>query len=211
MKKRYPEKKPALNLPATPLLIVISGPSGAGKDAVLTRMRETGYPIEYITTLTTRTMRPGEQDMRDYHFVPAEKFPEMIAGGELLEWAEVYGNWYGVPKLPVKQALDRGQDVIVKVDIQGAATIKKLIPQAVLVFLTSPSPGELAHRLKQRHTESSFDLALRLSTAEAELAQLPRFDYVVVNRQDEIDGAVSQIEAIITAEKCRVIPREIEL
>ncbi len=193
------------------LLIVLSGPSGAGKDAVLTRMKELGYPLEYITTVTTRPQRANERDNVDYHFISMERFQEMISGKELLEWANVYGNWYGVPKEAVKQALDKGQDVIVKVDIQGAATIKKILPQAVFIFLMPPSREELAIRLKQRHTESAFNLALRLKTAEEEIKQLPLFDYIVLNKRDEIDLAVSEIKAIITAEKCRVIPREIVL
>jgi guanylate kinase len=197
--------------PKTSLLIVISGPSGAGKDAVLTRMKETGFPLEYITTLTTRPQRPGERDAIDYCFISPERFRKMLEDGELLESANVYGNWYGVPRQPAKQALDRGQDVIVKVDIQGAATIKKIVPQAVLIFLTPPSPEELALRLKERHTENAFDLALRIKTAKAEIKQLPLFDYVVLNQRGEIDRAVSQIKAIITAEKCRITPREIRL
>ena len=116
-----------------------------------------------------------------------------------------------MPKQPVKQALDRGQDTIVKVDIQGAATIKKITPQAAFIFLMTPSLEELTLRLKQRHTESPFDLALRIKTAAEEIKQLPLFDYVVLNKQNEIDLAVSQIKAIITAEKCRVIPRQIAL
>ena len=194
-----------------PLLIVLSGPSGAGKDAILTRMKELGYPLEYITTVTTRPQRAKERDNIDYHFISMGRFQEMIAGNELLEWANVYGNWYGVPHQPVKQALDKGQDIIVKVDIQGAATIKKILPQAVFIFLVPPSMEELATRLSQRHTELPFDFTLRIKTAEEEIKQLPLFDYVIVNKQDEIDRAVSHIKAIITAEKCRVIPRRIAL
>ncbi len=135
----------------------------------------------------------------------------MIEHEELLEWANVYGNWYGVPKQPVKQALDEGHDVIVKVDIQGAATIRRILPQAVFIFLTPSSMDELAPRLKQRHSESPVDLALRVKTAEEEIKQLPLFDYMVLNKRDEIDLAVSQVKAIITAEKCRVTPREVAL
>jgi guanylate kinase len=135
----------------------------------------------------------------------------MISGDELLEWANVYSNWYGVLKQPVKQALDKGQDTIVKVDIQGAATIKKIIPQAVFIFLTPPSMEEVITRLKQRHTESASDLALRIKTAEEEIKQLPLFDYVIINKRDEIDLAASDIKAIITAEKCRVNRKEITL
>ena len=194
-----------------PLFIVLSGPSGIGKDAILTRMKESDYPLEYITTVTTRPRRAKERDNVDYHFVSTESFQEMITGNELLERANVYGNWYGVPKKPVKQALDKGQDIIVKVDIQGATTIKKILPEAVFIFLIPASMEELAIRLKQRQTESPSDLALRTKTAEEEIKQLPLFDYIVVNKQDEIDLAVSEIKAIITAEKCRVTPREITL
>ena len=203
------ESQSPINPPKRPLLIVLSCPSGAGKDAVLTRIRESHYPLNYITTVTTRPQRATERDNIDYHFISTKKFQKMIENNELLEWANVYGNWYGVPKKPVKQALHKGQDTIVKVDIQGATTIKKILPQAVFIFLTPPSTEELRLRLKQRHTESSFDLALRTKTAEEEIKQLSLFDYVVFSRQNEIDRAVADIEAIITAEKCRVTPRKV--
>lgn len=205
------ESQSPLNLPKRPLLIVLSGPSGVGKDAVLSRMRELNYPLECITTVTTRLRRAGERDHVDYHFISPEKFQEMIKHDELLEWANVYGNWYGVPKKPIKQALDSGQDTVVKVDIQGAASIKKILPQAVFIFLMPPSIEELMLRLKQRHNEASFDLALRIQTAEEEIKQLSLFDYVVLSQRDEIYRAVSDIVAIITAEKSRVTPREIAL
>jgi len=174
-------------------------------------MRESKYPLEYITTVTTRPRRANERDNIDYHFAPEEQFQSMIKHGELLEWANVYGNWYGVPGKPVKQALEQVQDVLVKVDIQGAATIKRIAPQAIFIFVMPPTPEELSQRLRQRHTESSFDLALRLQTAEEEIKQLSLFDYVVYNREGEVDRAVLDIAAIITAEKCRVTPREIAL
>ena len=211
MKKSRYESQAPFNLPKRPLLIVISGPSGAGKDAVLTKMKELGCPLEYIVTVTTRPQRDKERNNVDYHFISTERFQEMIERKEFLERANVYGNWYGAPKKPVKQALDKGQDVVVKVDIQGAATIKKILPQAVFIFLIPPSMEELVLRLKQRHTESPSDLALRTKTAEEEIKQLSLFDYIVVNKQDKIDLAVSEIKAIITAEKCRVTPREISL
>ena len=197
--------------PQSPLLIVLSGPSGVGKDAVLTRLRESGYPLGYITTLTTRTQRPNEKDGVDYHFVSEAKFRDMLDGNAMLESANVYGNWYGVPRAAVKEALDRGEDVIIKIDVQGAATIRRIAPRAVFIFLTGPSIEELSNRLGQRLTESPDQLAVRLRTAEEEMKQLHLFDYVVVNREGEIDAAVSRIEAIITAEKCRVNPRQIEL
>ena len=211
MKKTTRRSQLVFNLSTRPLLIVLSGPSGVGKDAVLSRMKESGYPLKYVITLTTRRRRANEKNNVDYHFVSDKKFKEMIEKNELLEWANVYGNLYGVPKKEVKQALDQGQDVMVKVDIQGAATIKKILPQAVSIFLTPPSMEEILTRLKQRHTESPSDLELRLKTAEEEIKQLPKFDYAVVNRWSEIDLAVSDIEAIITAEKCRVNPREVAL
>ena len=211
MKNVSHENKSPFNLPLDPLLIVLSGPSGAGKDALLTRMKQSDYLLKYVTTITTRARRAKERDNKDYHFVSAEKFQGMIENSELLEWANVYGNWYGVPKKPVKEALERGQDIIVKVDVQGAATIKKILPEGVFIFLIPPSMAELTMRLTQRRTELPFDLALRIKTAEDEISQLPLFDYVIVNKRDEVDLAVSDIKAIITAEKCRVSPRKISL
>jgi len=200
-----------LSLPKNTLLIILSGPSGVGKDALLNRMKEFKYPLEYITTVTTRLRRAGERNHIDYHFIAPEKFQDMIKQGEMLEYANVYGNWYGVPKQPIKQALNGDQDTIVKVDIQGAAAIKKIVPQAVFIFLMPPSMEELGNRLKKRHTESSFDLDLRLQTATEEIKQLSLFDYVVYSQRDDIYSAVMDIVAIITAEKCRVTPREINL
>ena len=200
-----------LDLPRKPLLIILSGPSGVGKDALLNRMKEFKYPLEYITTVTTRLRRAGERNHIDYHFIAPEKFQDMIKQGEMLEYANVYGNWYGVPKQPIKQALNSDRDTIVKVDIQGAAAIKKIVPQAVFIFLMPPSMEELGDRLKKRHTESSFDLDLRLQTATEEIKQLSLFDYVVYSQRDDIYSAVMDIVAIITAEKCRVTPREINL
>lgn len=211
MKEANDGSQPPFNRLTRPLFIVLSGSSGVGKDAVLARMKELGYPLNYVTTLTTRPRRPKERNKKDYHFVSMERFQEMIKNEELLEWANVYGNWYGVPREAVKQALDKGQDAVVKVDIQGAASIKKILPQALYIFLMPPSQEELFLRLRQRHTESPLDLALRLKTAEEEVKQISLFDYVVVNRWDKIDLAVADIQAIVTAEKCRVVPREITL
>lgn len=194
-----------------PLLLVLSGPSGVGKDAVLSRMRECRVPLEYITTVTTRPRRAMEKAGVDYHFISPEKFGRMVEEGELLEWAKVYGNCYGVPKAPLRRALEEGRDAVVKVDIQGAATIKKTLPQAVFIFLMPPSMDELILRLKSRRTETAFDLDLRTRTAKDEMAQMWFFDYAVYSWRDEIDRAVSDIRAIISAEKCRVKQREIVL
>jgi guanylate kinase len=194
-----------------PVLIVLSGPSGAGKDAVLSRMKELGIPFHYVVTATTRPRRPGEIDGTDYLFLTSAELNRMRSEGELLETAEVYGNWYGVPKKQVEEALREGKDVILKVDVQGASTIRKLIPGAVLIFLTLPSTEEYERRLRQRKTESEQALKVRLSKALDEMKNLPMFDYVVVNNQGELDSAVSQIAAIVTAEKCRVHARTVEM
>jgi guanylate kinase len=197
--------------PPKPLLIVLSGLSGVGKDTVLAGLRQSGLPLHISVSATTRPRRAAEKDGVDYHFVSDERFQEMIDGNQLLEWANVYGNRYGIPREPVRQALQNGKDVIVKIDVQGAETIKKILPHAVFIFLVTPYMEELEKRLKQRRTETSADLELRLKTAAEELRQLPMFDYIVVNHPGEIDQAVADIVAIITAEKCRVAPRQLFL
>ncbi len=162
-----------------------------------------------VITATTRPRRPAERDGVDYQFVAPERFQQMIEQGELLEHARVYGNLYGVPRAQVRALLEQGEDVLIKVDIQGATTIKKLVPQAVFIFVLPPSPEALFERLKQRRTESPAEMERRLKAADDEIRKLPLFDYAVVNRWDEIDAAVADIQAIITAEKRRVTPREI--
>lgn len=204
------EERISLNEP-NPLLIILSGPSGVGKDVVLGEIKLRGHPLYYVTTATTRPRRSDEEDGVDYRFVSESQFRGMMEKDELLEWAEVYGHWYGVPKSPIQQALERGEDAIVKVDIQGAATIKRLVPQAVSIFLVPPSLEELEARLRKRKTESDVDLELRLNRAKEEMNMLPQFEYAVVNDTDGVDRVVSQICAIIAAEKCRTTPRKIEL
>ncbi len=194
-----------------PLLIVLSGLSGVGKDTVLAGIRQSNLPLEISVSATTRSRRAGEKDGIDYHFVSPVRFQEMIDTKQLLEWANVYGNLYGIPREPVRQALEDGKDVIVKIDVQGAATIKKIMPRAVFIFLITPYMEELEKRLRRRRTESSADLELRLKTASEELQKLHMFDYVVVNHLGEVDRAVADIIAIINAEKCRVESREISL
>jgi guanylate kinase len=194
-----------------PLLIVISGPSGVGKDAVLVRMRKLGRPFHYVITATTRPKRAREKNGVNYHFISRKEFQQMIDKHQFLEWAAVYGNYYGVPKDEITSALSKGVDAIVKVDVQGAATIKKILPQAVFVFLMPPSVEELEKRLKKRRSECSADLALRLEGAGGEIKCLPIFDYVITSHQNKLDEVVSQIEAIVAAEKCRVTPRIVEL
>ncbi len=193
------------------LLIVLSGPSGVGKDALLRKMKEQKYPFHYVVTVTSRPRRERERDGVDYRFVSQREFQQMIDNGELLEWANVYGNYYGVPRKEISQALSKGKDVIVKVDVQGAATIKRILPQAVSIFLRPPSMEELERRLRQRHSESAKDLALRLQKAEEEMRSLPLFDHVLTSYQGKFDELISQIQAIVSAEKRRVKPRVVEL
>ena len=192
------------------LLLILSGPSGAGKDALLNRMKELGVPFHYVVTSTTRPPRSGEKDGVEYTFVSESGFQDMLQRGDLIESAKVYGYWYGVPKHEVKQALDQGKDVVLKIDVQGAAAIRNLLPGAVLVFLTLPSLEEYEKRLRQRKTESDTDLKVRLGRVTEEIRSMLIFDYVVVNREDQLDAAVDQIKAIVTAEKCRVNPRIVE-
>jgi guanylate kinase len=193
------------------LLIVLSGPSGVGKDAVLARMKKSQRRFHYVVTATTRPKRAREKNGLNYHFLSRKEFQQMIDKHQFLEWANVYGNYYGVPKDEVSPALSKGLDTIVKVDVQGAATINRVLPRAVFIFLMPPSLEALEERLKRRRSESSEDLALRLARAEEEIKSLPLFDYVITSDQNKLDEVVSQIDAIATAEKCRVEPRTIGL
>lgn len=199
------------NHPKKPLLVVLSGPSGVGKDAVLNFLKKSKSSFKFVTTMTTRPRRAVEKNNIDYHFISIDEFEKLLKNNELLESANVYGNWYGVPKEPIRKALSQGNDILVKVDVQGAANIKKIVPQAVFIFLMPPSLAELACRLERRYTESPETLSVRLRTAGSEINQVSKFDYVVINHQDRIESAVAEIRAIITAEKCRVSPREIAL
>ena len=194
-----------------PMMMVLSGPSGVGKDAVLSRIRELGYSQHIVVTATTRTIRPTEKDGVDYIFLDQDTFDKKVADNEFLEWAEVYGNCYGVPKDQVTEAISSGQDVIIKADVQGAATIKKLNPYGVFVFLAPPSFQDLEKRLRVRKTEAQIDLERRLETARGEMQQLPLFDYVVVNADGALDDAVAALESIIQAERWRYPRRTLEL
>jgi guanylate kinase len=200
-----------LNITANPLAIVISGPSGVGKDAILKRLKDQEYPLEFITTVTTRRQRATEKNLVDYRFISVDEYQKLLNGDGLLESANVYGNWYGVPRAPVKEALSKGKDTIIKVDVQGAANIKKTLPEAVFIFISPPSLEELSNRLSLRRTETPADLAVRLKTAESEIRQVDLFDYVVQNPCNQIDLAIRDILAIIRSEKCRVKQRKVEL
>jgi guanylate kinase len=194
-----------------PLLIVISGPSGAGKDTVMQRMKERGLPFHFVVTATTRPKRENEIHGKDYFFTSAEEFARMIEQDELIEYAIVYGDYKGIPKAQVREALASGQDVVMRLDVQGAETVRKLAEQALLIFITPETENELEHRLRDRRTESSDSLALRIATARKEFQRIENFDYVIINRDFQLDETVNKVRAIIDAEHLRVKHRKVSL
>ncbi|MCB9419550.1 MAG: guanylate kinase [Ardenticatenaceae bacterium] len=195
-----------------PLLIVISGPSGVGKDtiarAVIDERPDSFY---FVVTATTRPPRAGEVHGVDYYFVSNDEFARMIDENELLEYAVVYNDFKGIPKQHIREALASGKDVIMRVDVQGAATIRKLIPNAIHVFLTTESEEELVTRLTKRKSETPEDLNLRIATARQEMKRIQEFDYWVVNRASQHEEAVQHILSIIDAAHCRVVQAPIVL
>ena len=196
--------------PAPPLLAVLSGPSGVGKDAVLVELKKLPRPWHFAVTATTRPPRPGEQDGVDYIFLDTADFRQRRESGQFLECAEVYGRWYGVPRSQVQAGFAAGRDVILKIDVQGAATVRRLAPAALFIFLLPGSLAELAQRLARRQTETAAEAELRLQTALLELEQVGRYDYRVINRDGGLEQAAQDIAAIIAAEKCRVAPRIVD-
>ncbi len=196
---------------ARPRLIVISGPSGVGKDTIIDRMRELYGEIYFAVTATTRPQRTGEIDGIHYLFHSREDFAQKLAAGEFIEFAEVYENFYGVPRTPIRNALARGQDVVVKVDPQGAATFRRLAPQGIFIFIAPPSMDELARRLWYRKTDDPDAMLRRLQTARREMAAIELFDYVVFNESDRPDQAVAELGAILLAEKRRLHQPQVEL
>jgi len=197
--------------PRYPLLIVLSGPSGVGKDSVIREMKSRELPLHFVVTATTRPPREEEVEGRDYLFISKEHFAEMIDQGELLEYAVVYSDYKGIPKSQVRQALASGHDVIMRVDVQGAATVRRLCPQSLLIFLTTRNEEELETRLNARRTESPEELKLRIATARQEMQRLGEFDYVVVNPDHRLNEAVANILAILEAEHSRVDQRQVRL
>ncbi len=197
--------------PADSLLIVLSGPSGVGKDAVIRALQAQRFPLHYAVTCTTRPPRPGEVDGRDYFFLTDEEFDRMIAADGLLEWAPVHGKRYGTPREQVREAIAAGKDVLLKVETQGAATIKRKVPETLLIFLEPPSMDDLSERLKRRATEDRADLALRTQEASEQLRESAKYDYVVINHEGRLDEAVEQIKRIIIEEKRRARPRCLEI
>ena len=182
------------------LLIVLSGPSGVGKDAVLNKMREKPSNYHFTVTATTREMRGKETAGKDYIFLSRDQFENLVDDEGFMEWSEVYGNLYGVPKSQVTDALSKGKNVIVKIDVQGAKKIKNLAPQAVFIFLSPPSMESLQQRLTKRMTESPEALALRRETANLEMLESKWFHYTVVNKDNMVDETVNRIEQIVKEE-----------
>jgi guanylate kinase len=179
---------------------VIAGPSGVGKGSVVQRLRSSDPEgLALSISATTRPPREGEVEGRDYRFVSAEEFREMVERGELLEWAEVFGHLYGTPASFVEEQRQAGHDVLLEIDVQGAGQVRLVAPDAILILLEPPSLGELERRLRGRGTERDTTIAERLSKAEWELSQRDRFDLAVVN--DDLEHASSQVAAIIEASR----------
>ena len=194
-----------------PLLIVISGPSGSGKDTVVQRMKDRGLEFHFVVTATTRPRRPGEVHGKDYWFISRDEFGRMIEKGELIEHAIVYGDYKGVPRAEVQHALSSGQDVVLRLDVQGSETVRKLVPGALLIFILTDSEEELVRRLQNRQTETPEELEVRINTARNELKRVEIFDYLIVNHESQLDHTVDVIMAIIEAEHHRVQPRKVNL
>ena len=193
------------------LLFILSAPSGTGKDTVINALKEQGMDFYVVPSVTTRLPRPGESEGNPYHFVSEEKFKQMIEADELLEYANVHGNWYGQPRKVIRDNLRAGRDVLLKIDVQGAATIRQKVPQAIFIFLVPSSLEELTQRLASRHTETEEERLRRLADAREELTQQYWYDYAVLNRQGHLQEAVDQLRAIMLAEHARTHPRHIDI
>ena len=195
-----------------PLLVVISGPSGVGKDAVVNRLKaREDLHIHFVVTAASRKPRVGETHGVDYFFVSKEEFENMIRSDELIEHAVVYNEYKGVPKAQVKKALQSGKDVIMRLDVQGAARVREIFPDAVLIFITPANCKEWVDRIKKRNTETPEKLQLRLETAKKELEYLEKFDYAVINIEGQLEKAVEEVASIIKTEHLRLSPRKINL
>jgi len=190
--------------PRYPLLIVISGPSGVGKDAAAKELMNSRDTFSFVVTATSRPPRPGEVHERDYIFLSPVEFERLIAENEFLEHAIVYGEYKGVLRRQIRDAIDSNQDVIMRVDVQGAATLRRLVPNAIFIFLTAESEEVLVNRLKRRKADSAKALELRIASAQREMRRVKEFDYCVVNAEDCLNETVQVILTIIDAEHQRV-------
>ena len=195
------------------MLVIISGPSGVGKDTIIDALRRRSHEPEYhyVVTCTTRAMRPGELDGVDYHFLDRATFAAQRAGGEFLEANKVHGNWYGTPRSQVREALAEGRDVILKIDVQGAQVVKEKIPGALLIFLIPPSLEDLFQRLLSRATETADELEIRQRNAAIELARQEDYDYVVTNETGQVERTAERIDQIIAAEHRAHPDRRVEV
>jgi guanylate kinase len=193
------------------LLFVLSAPSGAGKDTVIKALKDQGMDFHVVASVTTRAPRPGESQGNPYLFVSQQEFEQMVAHDELLEFANVHGNWYGQPLQQIRENLRAGRDVLLKIDVQGAATVRKKLPGAIFIFLVPGSVEELVERLTNRQTETADERARRLADAQKELAERDHYDYVVENRQGHLEAAVACLRAIMLAEHCRTHPRYVSI
>ncbi len=194
-----------------PLMIIISGPSGVGKDSVVKRLMERDTSFHFVVTTTSRERREHEIEGIDYFFVSKEKFEDMIAADEMIEYALVYDQYKGAEKKQVRDAFASNKDVIVRLDVQGAASYRKMFPEALLIFLLPSSEEELIFRLRDRGTETEESIALRMATTRKELEYLPIFDYIVHNPAGKLDQAVDTLQAIITAEHHRIQQRKVSI
>ena len=195
----------------TPLVVVISGPSGVGKDVLIEGMAGRGLDYHFTVTATTRDPRPGEQEGVNHYFLNVDEFERAIAEDELLEWARVYGNYYGVPKQQVRDALSQGKHVIIRVDVQGALRIKELAPETLMIFIHPPNLQVLRERLERRGVNSESDISRRLDAAVAEIEHSSAFDRQVVNREGELDASVDEVIEIVYKESTRVPPRVVNI
>lgn len=193
------------------LLIVISGPSGVGKDSVVKALLSSDLPLHFVVTANTRSPRPEEIEGVDYFFISKDKFKKMIRDNELIEWAHVYDDYKGVPKSQVKDAFASGKDVVMRLDVQGAERIRSLFPEAILIFLLPSDEEEWHQRLEKRTDAKDNDFELRIKTVKEELEKIAIFDYLIVNAENKLDEAVETIKDIITAEHHRVDHRKISL
>ena len=193
------------------LLVVISGPSGVGKDVMIERMAELGHDHHFTVTATTRRPRPGETDGVNHHFMDEDTFMNMITRDELLEWARVYDNYYGVPKQQIRDALSRGKHVLLRVDVQGARRLRELVPDALQIFIMPPTLENLRDHLVKRGVDLPEEMEKRLSAARTEIQEADRFDYTVVNDEDELDSTVDKVTAILESESRRNPPRRAQV